>query len=163
MPSSLADPGAATAYPWYGFTALVKAANTAKPQILQTRFTSKPMHYGAICNSGIGCTTDPTADRQMADFFGFAVAQDGGLRIVYNDTTNEFDGAGLFVTRQLGGSTVKATNIDVKPAADPVADVDGRRAVPALLAGSGSGRTSRSSTSRASRCRTRRRRRCGSR
>ena len=72
MPSSLADPGAATAYPWYGYTALVKAANTAKPQILQTRFTSKPMHYGAICNSGIGCTTNPTADRQMADFFGFA-------------------------------------------------------------------------------------------
>ncbi|MFL6033589.1 MAG: hypothetical protein ACJ74I_00790 [Gaiellaceae bacterium] len=125
MPSSLADPGAATAYPWYGFTALVKAANTARPQILQTRFTAKPMHYGAICNSGIGCTTNPTADRQMADFFGFSVARDGGLRIVYNDTTNEFDGAGLFVTRQLGGQTLKATNINVGAAGNPVADVQG--------------------------------------
>ena len=70
--------GAATAYPWYGYAALVKNANTAKPQILQTRFTSKPMHYGAICNSGTTCATNPTADRQMADFFGFGVAQNGG-------------------------------------------------------------------------------------
>ena len=39
MPSSLADQGAATAYPWYGYTALVKNANTAKPQILQARYS----------------------------------------------------------------------------------------------------------------------------
>ena len=44
-------PGAAAAYPWYGYAALVENPNTAKPQVLQTRFTSKPMHYGAICNS----------------------------------------------------------------------------------------------------------------
>lgn len=125
MPSSLADIGAATAYPWYGFTALIKNANAAKPQILQSRFTAKPMHYGAICNSGTTCTLDTTADRQMADFFGFSVARDGGLRIVYNDTTNEFDGAGLFVTRQLGGQTLNGTSLDVKPAVDPVTDVAG--------------------------------------
>src|SRR5436190_22484889 len=125
MPSSLADPGAATAYPWYGYAALVKAANTAKPQVLQARFTPRPMHYGAICNSGIGCTTNPTADRQMADFFGFDVTPTGALRVVFNDTTNEYDGAGLFFTRQIAGQTVNGTNLDGKPAADPVADATG--------------------------------------
>jgi hypothetical protein len=125
MPSSLADIGAATAYPWYGFTALVTGANTAKPRIQQTRFTAKPMHYGAICNSGTSCTTDPTADRQMADFFGYSLAADGGLRIVFNDTTNEYDGAGLFVTRQIAGNTVLGTNLGGKPQADPVTDATG--------------------------------------
>ena len=105
--------------------ALVKNANTAKPKILQTRFTAKPMHYGAICNSGTTCATDLTADRQMADFFGFGLAQNGGLRIVYNDTTNQYDGAGLFATRQLAGQTVLGTNLDGKPASDPVADQAG--------------------------------------
>src|SRR5262249_16442644 len=81
MPSSLGDLGAATAYPWYGYAALIQKANTAKPQILQTRFTPKPMHYGAICNSGTTCIADPTADRQMADFFGFDTTANGALRI----------------------------------------------------------------------------------
>jgi hypothetical protein len=125
MPSALADEGAATAYPWYGYAALVTGANTKGPKVLQTRFTEKPMHYGNICNSGLGCTTNPTADRQMADFFGFAVAHDGGLRIVYNDTTNEFDGAGLFATRQLAGSTVTGTTLNGTAARDPVTDPTG--------------------------------------
>ena len=121
MPSSLADQGAATAYPWYGYAALVKSANTAKPQVLQARFTAKPMHYGAICNSGTTCATNPTADRQMADFFGFGVAQNGGLRIVYDDTTNSFDGAGLFVTRQLAGQTdLRARISATSPRATPL-------------------------------------------
>jgi hypothetical protein len=63
------------------------------------------MHYGQICNSGISCTTT-CGDRQMADFFGFKLDPSGGaLRIVFNDTTNEFDGAGLFEARQIAGST----------------------------------------------------------
>jgi hypothetical protein len=125
MPSALADEGAATAYPWYGYTALVTGADTTKPKILQTRFTAKPMHYGDICNAGLGCSTNPTADRQMADFFGFALAPNGGLRIVYNDTTNEFDGASLFATRQIGGTTVYGTTLNGKAQGDPVTDPTG--------------------------------------
>src|SRR3954463_1548309 len=64
------------------------------------------MHYGAICNKGTTCITDPAADRQMADYFSFVLGNDGGMRVVYNDTTNEWDGAGLFFTRQLSGTTV---------------------------------------------------------
>ena len=126
MPSSLdADPGPATAYPWYGYGALITAANTAKPRVLQTRFTSKPMHYGAICNSGTTCITNPTADRQMADYFSFVNAQDGGMRIVYNDTTNESDGAGLFYARQIGGRTLLGTRLNGGGASNPVSDATG--------------------------------------
>ena len=61
----------------------------------------------------------------MADFFGFDVAPNGGLRIVYNDTTNDDDGAGLFFTRQIAGDTVNGTTITGQPARDPVADPAG--------------------------------------
>ena len=120
MPSSLDQLGEATKYPWYGYTALITKANTARPKIAQTRFTSKPMHYGAICNAGTTCATDLTADRQMADFFGFDVGRDGGLRIVFNDTTNEFDGAGLYFTKQISGSGAYGGNVSGRAAANPV-------------------------------------------
>lgn len=125
MPSALADEGLATDYPWYGYAALVTAANTVAPKVQQAVFTEKPMHFGGICNSGLGCTTSPTADRQMADFFGFTTAADGALRIVFNDTTNEFDGAALFATRQISGQTLSGANLDGKPATDPVSDPTG--------------------------------------
>jgi hypothetical protein len=123
MPSSLSNLGEATKFQWFGYAALITKADTARPKIAQTRFTSKPMHYGAICNSGTTCATDTTADRQMADFFGFDVGRDGGLRIVFNDTTNEFDGAGLFFVRQVSGTSVFGANVSGKAAAvNPVTD-----------------------------------------
>jgi hypothetical protein len=120
MPSSIDNLGEATKYPWFGYAALITKANSARPKIAQTRFTSKPMHYGAICNAGLGCTTDPSADRTMADFFGFDVGRDGGLRIVFNDTTNEFDGAGLFYTKQISGSGAFGENVSGRAATNPV-------------------------------------------
>ncbi len=125
MPSSLADEGAASQYPWYGYASLITGADTARPKIRQTRFTEKPMHFGAICNKGTTCIADPTADRQMADFFAFDLGRDGGLRIVYDDTTNEWDGAGLFYTRQLSGDTVDGTSLGGRAAQSPVSDPTG--------------------------------------
>jgi hypothetical protein len=125
MPSML-DPtqaDAATNYQWHGYAALVDNANTAKPVVRQTRFTAKPMHYGNICNSGLGCTTDLTADRTMADFFGFTLARDGSLRIVFNDGTNEFDGAALHATRQISGATATGVKLSGSAAKNPVTDV----------------------------------------
>ena len=65
----------------------------------------------------LGCTTEP--DRRPADgrLLRLRRRRDGGLRIVYNDTTNEFDGAGLFFTRQIAGTTVDGTTITGQPAA----------------------------------------------
>jgi hypothetical protein len=129
MPSSLTDLGAATKFPWYGYATLVNAANTAAPQLGQTRFTEKPMHYGSICNSGTLCaTTAPPvggADRQMADFFGFSLTQSGALRIVYDDTTNEFDGAALLAARQISGKTPLGGSLHEAAPANPVSDQAG--------------------------------------
>jgi hypothetical protein len=121
MPNYLNAPGPATAFPWWGYAALIRNANTASPTIQQTRFTEKPMHYGQICNAGINCTTSG-GDRQMADFFGFVVAPDGGLRIVYNDTTNSRDGAGLMAARQIAGSTPTGKGLKGLPATGGVSD-----------------------------------------
>ncbi|HKC25262.1 MAG TPA: hypothetical protein VKF32_11000, partial [Thermoanaerobaculia bacterium] len=105
--------------------ALVTKADTSRPKVAQARFTGKPMHYGAICNSGTTCAADLNADRQMADFFGFDVAKDGGLRIIFNDTTNDFDGASLHFTRQIAGSGVNGGSVSGKAAANPVGDAVG--------------------------------------
>ena len=91
-------------------------------------------------------TTDPTADRQMADFFGFDVGKDGGLRIVFNDTTNEFDGAGLHFTRQVSGTGAFGSNVSGRrrpstPSPTPRATRTGRTTVRAARA-----RTLRTST-----------------
>jgi hypothetical protein len=42
----------------------------------------------------------------MADYFAVNLDPRGALRIVYNDTTNQHDGAGLYEARQLQGKTV---------------------------------------------------------
>jgi hypothetical protein len=125
MPSSIDNLGAATGYPWYGYAALVTRADTSRPRIAQTRFTSRPMHYGAICNAGTACATNLSADRQMADFFGFDLGRDGGLRIVYNDTTNEFDGAGLHFTKQISGPGALGSNVSGQALSNPVTDLTG--------------------------------------
>ena len=124
MPTSLdpAQADAATQYQWYGYAALVTGATTAKPTISQARFTEKPMHYGAICNQGTLCAADPFADRTMADYFGFSIAPNGALHLVYNDTTNEFDGAALFATRQIAGATLLGGRVSERPPANPVPD-----------------------------------------
>ena len=125
MPSSIDNLGEATRFPWFGYAALVTKADTARPRIAQARFTSKPMHYGAICNAGTTCATDLSADRNMADFFGFDLGKDGGLRIVYNDTSNEFDGAGLYFTRQIAGPGASGSNVSGKGAVNPVVAASG--------------------------------------
>ncbi len=125
MPSSLDNLGEATKYPWFGYAALVTRADTHRPKIAQARFTSKPMHYGAICNAGTACATDLNADRQMADFFGFDLGKDGGLRIVFNDTSNEFDGAGLHFTKQISGAGAFGQSASGPQASNPVTDPAG--------------------------------------
>jgi hypothetical protein len=84
------------------------------------------MHYGQICNQGIGCSVSG-GDRQMADYFGFNVDKNGALRIVYNDTTNQHNGAGLFEARQLSGKSILGTNVKgatvtKNPVSDPTGD-----------------------------------------
>jgi hypothetical protein len=124
MPPSLdpAQADAATNYKWYGYVALISNAASSTPAIAQTRFTEKPMHYGAICNQGTLCAADTTADRTMADYFGFNIGKNGGLQIVYNDTTNEFDGAGLYSTRQVAGSTITGGSVSDTVQANPASD-----------------------------------------
>src|SRR5204863_5818815 len=113
--------------------ALISNANTSSPLIEQDRFTEKPMHYGQICNSGIGCTLS-SGDRVMADFLSVDIANDGAIQIVYNDTTSQYHGAHLFLERQLTGPTPLGTTLAKSAPKNPVADPPGRRAGPALRA-----------------------------
>jgi hypothetical protein len=126
FPNWATDPVGATAVKWYGYVGVITNANTTSATIAQQRFTEKPMHYGQICNQGIGCTVS-SGDRQMADYFGFNLDKSGAIRIVYNDTTNPHNGAAEYEVRQLSGNTIlgsklKGLAVPKNPATDPTGD-----------------------------------------
>jgi hypothetical protein len=111
--------------------ALITNANTPSPTINQNRFTQKPMHYGQICNGGIGCTAQvPQGDRIMADFLSVDITAGGAIQIVYNDTTSQYHGAHLYMTRQLTGPTPLGTTLAKPTPASPSFDPAGDAQVP---------------------------------
>jgi hypothetical protein len=131
MPNWQTDQAAATLFPWYGYVALITNANTPSPHFEQNRFTAKPMHYGQICNSGIGCTLQvPQGDRVMADFLSVDIAADGAIQIAYNDVSSQFHGAHLFLARQLTGPTPLGTSLNKPVPTSPVFDPAGDAQVP---------------------------------
>ena len=131
MPNWSSDPAAAALFPWFGYVALIKNANTPSPLIDQSRFTEKPMHYGQICNSGIGCTAQvPQGDRTMADFLSVDLAPDGAIQILFNDVSSQYHGAHLFIARQLKGPTAIGTTLNKPTPPNPTADPTGDAQVP---------------------------------
>src|SRR5213076_2419676 len=112
FPSWFSDRVAATAVPWDVYLAQVRLNFTApgSSPIYQVRATEHPMHFGQICQEGLGCTTS-NGDRSMADFFSVTVDASGAAQIVYDDTTNQHHGASLFVARQVAGPGVFGSTI----------------------------------------------------
>jgi hypothetical protein len=115
MPSWFNDKQGATRYPWFGYVAVITGANALAPTIAQQPFTSKPMHYGQVCNAGTTCIASG-GDRTMADYFDVNFDKSGSLRFVYNDTTTQYHGAHVYEIRQLGGKA------PTSPMADPSGD-----------------------------------------
>ena len=89
-----------SAYPWYGYVAVITGADTLTPRIAQQRFTEHPMHYGLVCNSGTACTSG----RTMADYFDVALDKQGAIRIAFNDESSQYRQAHLMEVRQLLGA-----------------------------------------------------------
>ncbi len=129
MPNFGSNPAGATGFPWYGYVALISNANTPSPTFEQDRFTEKPMHYGQICNSGIGCTIS-SGDRVMADFLSVDLAPDGAIQIMFNDVSSQYHGAHLFLARQLTGPTAIGTTLSKPTPASPMSDPTGDAQVP---------------------------------
>jgi hypothetical protein len=124
FPNWATDPHGATAVKWWGYVGVISNATKATATIAQERFTEKPMHYGQICNQGIGCTVS-SGDRTMADYMGFNLDKSGAIRIVYNDTTSQHHGAHLFEVRQVGGKTILGANTKTAAVKNPVSDPTG--------------------------------------
>ena len=126
FPNWATDPQGATSVKWYGYVGVITKATTASATIAQQRFTEKPMHYGQICNQGIGCSVSQ-GDRQMADYFGFNLDKAGAIRIVYDDTTNQHNGAAEYEVRQLNGKSILGSKVNglavpKNPQTDPTGD-----------------------------------------
>ena len=124
FPNWATDPQGATTVKWWGYAATISNAASLSPTIAQERFTEKPMHYGQICNQGIGCTVS-SGDRTMADYFALNLDKTGSIRIVYNDTTSQSHGAHLYEARQLDGKTVTGKRASDRVPKSPMKDVTG--------------------------------------
>src|SRR5438876_313393 len=126
FPSWFSDRAAATTVPWHVYLAQVQLnfGTPASSTIYQARATEHPMHFGQICQEGIGCTTS-NGDRSMADFFTVTVDPGGAALIVYDDTTNQHHGASLFVARQVSGPGAFGTAISRPVPTNPVSDPKG--------------------------------------
>jgi Dockerin type I domain len=120
-----ANRAGATGVKWYGYAALITNAATASPNIEQDRYTEKPMHYGQVCLAGLACSEDPNADRTMADFHSITKDSAGRMRIVFNDTTNQHNGAQLFEARQLTGPSLIGTTLSASAPSNPMSDPTG--------------------------------------
>lgn len=115
------NPQGSTAAKWWGFVSRLTNANTTSVTAAEQRFTEKPMHFGQICNQGIGCTVS-NGDRTMADFFGFSLDPNDAMQIVYNDTTTDLHGAHLYAVRQLGPVTMHGQSLTRQMPANPMRD-----------------------------------------
>jgi hypothetical protein len=124
FPNWFDDPQGATEFEWFGYVAAITKATSNAPTIAQQRFTEKPMHYGQICQGGIGCTLS-SGDRTMADFFAVFLDREGALRFVYNDTTSQHHGAHVFEVRQLKGKLLRGPTINRPVPASPMSDATG--------------------------------------
>ena len=130
MPSWFNDRIAATRFPWFGYVSVITGAAGTSPGFVQQKFTERPMHYGQICNGGIGCSATG-GDRTMADYFSFYADPDtGAARIVYNDVTSQHHGAHLHEIRQLAGPTVFGTMASQPVPTNPMTDRTGDAQVP---------------------------------
>jgi hypothetical protein len=121
FPNWFDDPVGATGIKWWGYAATITNAASLSPTVAQQRFTEKPMHYGQICNQGIGCTVSG-GDRTMADFFALNFDSRGAIRLVYNDTTSQHHGAHLYEVRQLQGKTATGRSLREAVPKSPMTD-----------------------------------------
>ena len=126
FPSWFANRPAAAGFPWYAYFAQVRFDFKSPPRstIYQVRASEHPMHFGQICQGGIGCTLS-NGDRSMADFFAVTVDAAGAAIIVYDDTTNQHHGAADFAAKQVAGPGAFGTPISRTVPANPVADPAG--------------------------------------
>ncbi|MDX6490824.1 MAG: hypothetical protein QOD43_1069 [Gaiellaceae bacterium] len=124
FPNWVDDPLGATTVKWWGYAGVVTNAASLAPTIAQQRFTEKPMHYGQICNQGIGCTVSG-GDRTMADYFAVNFDRNGALRFVYNDTTSQNHGAHLYEVRQIQGKTADGRSLKEAVPKSPMKDASG--------------------------------------
>ena len=121
FPNWFDDPVGATGIKWWGYAATITNAASLSPTVAQQRFTEKPMHYGQICNQGIGCTVSG-GDRTMADYFALNFDSRGAIRLVYNDTTSQHHGAHLYEVRQLQGKTATGRSLREAVPKSPMTD-----------------------------------------
>jgi hypothetical protein len=112
-------------FPWYGYVAVVTRADTLQPTVAQQRFTSHPMHYGQVCNSGTTCTSG----RTMADYFDVGIDRQGAIRIVFDDESSQYRQAHLMEVRQIGGASPKGGNVKGNAPVNP-SDAAGDAQVP---------------------------------
>ena len=105
--------------PWWGYATVITNADTAQPVSHLSRFSDTPLHYGEVCQNNNNCFTASTVpiggDVSVYDFFSFDVDRHGALLIPFDDTTNQFHSAQLYVARQDSGPSLLGGSLGEPP------------------------------------------------
>jgi hypothetical protein len=99
---------------WFVDFAQVRAANTAAPQITQSRIMPNRIHHGSICLEGILCVDALGGDRSLLDFFQVQVGPDGMANIAFANNGSPDDQLRVWYARQTGGRSAGSALHDSK-------------------------------------------------
>ncbi|MDQ3928057.1 MAG: S-layer homology domain-containing protein, partial [Chloroflexota bacterium] len=124
FPSWFNDKPASATVKWYLYVNYVENANSPNPTIYQVQASQHPMNYGQICTAGTLCIATG-GDRTMADFLTIQHDNQGAMRIIYNDTTNQHHGASVMVASQIDGPSLFGPDLNGTPTTNPVIDRTG--------------------------------------
>ncbi|MFY9587785.1 MAG: sialidase family protein [Actinomycetota bacterium] len=108
--ASTADPASAD-NEWYVDFAQIRSANTASPQISQSRVFPNSIHHGEVCLNGTLCAIG--GDRSLLDFFQIQVGPDGMANIAFanngypadNTPDDSTDHTKVWYARQTSGQS----------------------------------------------------------
>ncbi|MDX6284807.1 MAG: hypothetical protein QOG53_292 [Frankiales bacterium] len=105
-------PGQAGWYPYvvYSDNALCGAGTNpcAAPTFHQSKIAHRINQDDQICTAGTACAADPTSNRNLADYFGLSLDNDGHIGVVWDDTNNETKMPFAKVARQVSGPSLYA-------------------------------------------------------
>lgn len=75
---------------WNVYAAILPDALSATPTVETGLVAHRFIHMGNVCTGGIGCTTNPAADRSLLDMIDLSFDEAGRVGVIYSDNFSSF-------------------------------------------------------------------------
>jgi uncharacterized repeat protein (TIGR01451 family) len=75
---------------WSAYAAILPNALSSTPTVETGVVSHRFIHMGNVCTGGIGCTTNPAADRSLLDMIDLSYDEAGRVGVIYSDNYSSF-------------------------------------------------------------------------